>query len=108
MEGPNTATTFTWFNVFWTPPKGNTYFNLAHQYQAAKLNSLNGANVPANVATALQDAEEFFDEFTPTNWPKGKRKDMIEWAGLFGSYNEGTIGPGHCDEDNTSDLAIAD
>lgn len=30
--------------VMWTPPRGNAYYNLAHQYIAAKLNVLDGAD----------------------------------------------------------------
>ena len=43
VGGPN-ATFFlsgqTWYQVFWTAPKGNAYYILAHQYEAAKLNIL--------------------------------------------------------------------
>ena len=107
VAGPNTPP-FSWFTVFWTAPKGNPYYNLAHQYQAALLNTLNGAD-DAVVATALGQAQTFLAANGPaTNWTKAQKKTMLEWAGIFGSYNEGKTGPGHCDEDNTSDLAIAD
>lgn len=106
VSGPNSiATPFTWFSVFWTAPKGNAYYNLAHQYMAAKLNILNGASVPANVASAIVSAEDFFDSTTPAGFAAlGKkhalRTSVMTWAGIFGSYNEGLIGPGHCDEQN--------
>ena len=94
---------FTWFDVFWTAPKGNAYYNLAHQYEAATLNALNGASVPTEVQDALDDATAFFETHTPASFAAlGKkdqlRKDVLTWAGILGSYNEGAIGPGHCDE----------
>ena len=96
----------TWYQVFWTAPAGNAYYNLAHQYMAAELNTLNGAAVPANVQTALNTATTLFNTYTPAEIAalKGKngnalRAQFIELAGLLGSYNEGKIGPGHCDED---------
>ena len=110
LAGPNTPTTFTWFNVFWTAPKGNAYYNLSQQYMAAKLNYLNGAGQVPSVTAAIASAEAFFSYTanggnTPANWPNtgtATKSDLIGWAGTLGSYNEGTIGPGHCSEDNTS------
>ena len=95
----------SWFDVFWTAPKGNAYYNLAHQYVAARLNVSNGASVPTEVQDALNDATAFFEANTPDDFnalPKKsqERKDVLTWAGILGSYNEGAIGPGHCDEQN--------
>jgi hypothetical protein len=107
LAGPNTATDFTWFNVFWTAPKGNAYYNLSQQYMAAKLNYLNNAGQVASVTAAIAAAEDFFSHAgdTPAGWATlgyKTKSDLIGWAGTLGSYNEGTIGPGHCSEDNTS------
>ena len=93
----------SWFGVFWTAPKGNAYYNLAHQYMAAKLNILNGASSVPSVDAAIIASEDFFDTYTPAAFlALGKkdplRKSVIEWAGILGSFNEGLIGPGHCDE----------
>ena len=49
--------TKTWYQVFWTPPAGNAFYNLAHQYMAAKLNILNGAATTPAVLTAITGAE---------------------------------------------------
>jgi len=94
----------TWHQAFWTPPSGgNAYWILAHQYQAAVLNELNGASVPANVAAAIKEAATYLANYPANNNPKGKtRTRMQELAGLLASYNEGTIGPGHCSEDKSS------
>jgi hypothetical protein len=106
-HGPNTSTSFTWFNVFWTSPQGNAYYNLSQQYMAAKLNYLNNAGTVQSVTDAIAAAEDFFSHAgdTPAGWAAlgyKTKSDLITWAGILGSYNEGTIGPGHCSEDNTS------
>lgn len=94
----------TWYEAFWTPPSGgNAYWALAHQYEAAVLNGLNGASTPEKVAAALKSAAVYLGNFPANNNPKGNtRKAMLELAGILGSYNEGTTGPGHCSEDRTS------
>jgi N-acetylneuraminic acid mutarotase len=92
-------------DVLWTPPKGNVYYILAHQYIAAELNALNGAYVPPEVNDAMQQAKSLFQDFTPDGMAglKGKsgktlRAQVIELAELLDSYNTGLIGPGHCPE----------
>jgi hypothetical protein len=107
LAGPNSAP-FTWYQVFWTPPKGNAYYNLAHQYMAAKLNYLNGAGQTTTVTSTIGSAETFFSTAgnTPEGWTSGSttKAQLINWAGILGAYNEGTApgGPQHCSEDNTS------
>lgn len=108
MVMPNAeATTFflsgqSWIQVFWTPPKGNAYYNLAHQYMAAKLNTYAGASVPPAVATAIANAEGWFNSYPPTGANSGfwktSKTQVMQAAGTLGSYNEGDLGPGHCDE----------
>ena len=105
--GPNVQPPpFTWYSVFWTAPKNNAYYNLSQQYMAAKLNYLNGSGQVATVTTTIGLAEAFFSTAgnTPDNWTKGttNRSQLITWAGILGSYNQGTIGPGHCSEDRLS------
>ena len=94
----------TWYQAFWTPPKGgNAYLILAHQYEAAHLNMLNEANVPEAVAKAMTAAEAFLGNYAKYNGAKGKaRSEMLELAAILGAYNEGATGPGHCSEDGTS------
>ena len=92
------GTDATWLEVFNTPPAGNAYYQLAHQYMAAKLNFYAGASV-GDLGTALADAEAFFNAFKPTDeLTKAKRAEIIALAGVLGSFNEGDIGPGHCAE----------
>src|SRR6185295_11098630 len=82
----------TWFGTFWTPPSGgNAYYQLAHQYMAARLNQLKGTTVPAAIQTALNSATALFN--TPANTPtaignlKGNnalRQQYITLAGTLG------------------------
>ncbi len=93
----------TWFEIFWTAPKGNVYFNLAHQYMAARLNILNGAGAPANVTAAMASADTLFANTTIAQAGALKGAAKQTWtslAGTLGSFNEGLIGPGHCSEQN--------
>ena len=99
----------TWHEVFWTAPKGNAYYTLAKQYMAAVLNGVNGASTTV-VDDEIAAAEALFENYTPDAIAslKGKkqpRPQFIDLAGTLASYNEGAIGPGHCDEDATSSLA---
>jgi hypothetical protein len=101
VNPPNVDGT-TWYSVYWTPPKGDAYYQLAHQYEAAKLNILNGASSTSAVTTSITWAENtVFTVFAPKGkkvYPQSLVKDMRTNAATLASYNEGTIGPGHCDE----------
>jgi Secretion system C-terminal sorting domain len=98
----------TWINVFWTSPNGNPYFILAHQYMAAVLNLANGASSTGDVDACLEFATKFFMSKMPsTTLSRAERTQVIACAGTLASYNEGSIGPGHCDEESrTSGNAI--
>jgi hypothetical protein len=97
----------TWYEVFWTNPKGgNAYYILAHQYMAAVLNQLTGAASTSAVDAALAGAEAYFSANGPTPKPADAlRHQLIAWAGTLGDYNEGLIGPGHCDMDGFASAA---
>lgn len=92
---------YSWIDLFNTAPKGgNTYIQLAHQYMAARLNVEAGAGTTAAVDAALAGATAFFDN--PANTPsttlsKALKNQLGAWAGTLAAYNEGGIGPGHCD-----------
>jgi hypothetical protein len=112
LAGPNALPAFTWFNVFWTSPGGNAYYQLSQQYMAAKLNILNGAD-PSAVNAAITTAETLFSTLANTPAAIGAlsgnnqlRKQFVNTAGTLGSYNEGKTGPGHCTEDRTSLLTL--
>lgn len=90
----------TWYTVFWTPPAGNAFYNLAHQYMAAKLNVLNGASQPPEVFSALAQAEAIFNGLPAgsTTLTKAQRTLALQLASTLDKYNNGLIGPGHCSE----------
>lgn len=99
----------SWYETLWTPPQGNAYFVLAHQWIAATLNGLNGASAGAQVQEALADAEWLFGNYTVAQIAvlkgnKQPRPQFIALAGVLGMYNEGIgdLGPEHCSEDDTS------
>ena len=96
-DAPFFGSGMSYIEVMWTPPKGNAYFNLAHQYIAAKLNVLDGASDTA-VAADLVAAEAMLANLPTSNYWKNKtnRQDALELAGRLGAYNEGETGPGHC------------
>ena len=95
----------TWYQLFWMPPAGgNAFIQLAHQWMAATLNVLNGASTTPEVDTALATGEDLLDFYlsipSAKSIPKALQQQMRSLAGTLGSYNEGLIGPGHCDEQN--------
>lgn len=106
VGGPNAAFFLsgqTWYQAFWTAPAGNAYYILAGQYMAARLNILNGASAPSSVNSAIASATALFSTYTPAqigalSGSSSLRKQFVALAGTLGSYNEGTIGPGHCSE----------
>lgn len=92
----------TWAEVLGTPVRGNQYYNLAHQYIAAKLNSLNGADVN-DLNGALTTAEGLFNTYTPADIAglRGNnptRKNFVNTAATLDAFNNGEIGPGHCND----------
>lgn len=91
----------TWFQVFNTTPSGNAYYILAHQYMAAVLNGLNGASAPAAVTQAIASATALFNTYTPAQigalkGNQAPRPAFISLAETLDDYNNGLIGPGHC------------
>jgi len=92
----------SYYEILWTVPKGgNAYIILAHQYIAAELNKLNGAYVPPEVQSAMDEAEELLIKYEEKlSIPKkgADREWAIELYELLDDYNNGYIGPGHCSE----------
>jgi hypothetical protein len=106
-DGPDTEfylSGATYYDVFWTAPKGNKYYSLAHQFMAAQLNFLNGAD-PSAAQTAYDAAKLLFETHTPADVKADKdlNKEFGSYIGTLTDYNEGTIGPGHCDDGEEDD-----
>lgn len=100
-DGPFFLSGASWYRVLWTPPAGNAYYILSHAYIATQLNLLNGASAPPEVQQAFAFATAKFQTTTPAQAAALKgaaRKAWVEAAGVLDMYNNGLIGPGHCDE----------
>jgi len=92
----------TYYEVMWTPPRGNSYYQLAPQWVAAYLNVLNGADIPADVESAWNDAKELFETYTPEQVANLRGQAARPWrdlASILDDYNNGLLGPGKCSED---------
>jgi uncharacterized repeat protein (TIGR01451 family) len=74
-----------------SPARTGGYVALAHQYMAAVLNVANGATPTAAVTQAIADAAAYFSGAATTNPPSSLATTLTQ-------FNEGTIGPGHCDD----------
>lgn len=92
---PFFSTGKSWHEVFWTPPAGNACISLAHQWMAAKLNYLAGASL-YSVQTEFDAAKYILEGL---NYKFGKcPKEAGKLADKLDKYNNGYVGPGHCDE----------
>lgn len=79
------------------PSNGIT--KLYAQLLAAKLNIANGADGSA-VAGTIAAADAFLATYDYTAWAslsKAQQKTVLGWMTMLDAYNNGYIGPGHCD-----------
>lgn len=83
----------TYLEVLKKSPRGDAYYILAHQFIAAELNVAAGASIPEDVLAAWTAAEAYFKGETSPS-----RSELIAWAELLDDYNNGKVGPGHCDD----------
>jgi hypothetical protein len=91
----------SYHQVLWAAPRGNAYYNLAHQYIAAQLNFLNSAD-PSAAQAAFDSATALLQAYTPAQigalrGNSAIRAQFTSLAGTLDAYNNGQIGPGHCD-----------
>jgi hypothetical protein len=85
-------------HVYGHPSNGIT--KLYAQLLAAKLNIAFGASDDA-VDDAIDDADEFLADYDWHDWDnfsKQEQKKINKLKSLFDKYNNGIIGPGHCDD----------
>ncbi len=92
----------TWQQVLKTAPKGNSYYQAAHQFIAASLNVANGASTPDEVDAALALGLDLFSTNTPAEISQLSggdelRQQFLSINDTLDAYNKGEIGPGHCD-----------
>lgn len=104
IEPSGESTTFflsgmSWFGVYSIVPRDGAYWQLAHQYVAAKLNSLNGTSL-ASVQASFDAATAFLTAHTPAqvgkNGPLANQAKQL--AAALDAFNSGRVGPGHCSE----------
>jgi hypothetical protein len=90
----------TWLEILETPVRGLPYVRVAHQYIAAKLNVENGADKMV-IQECLNDVKSMLED----SCPNGDLSDIEranECQELFDDFNNGRVGPGHCDDNNDS------
>jgi hypothetical protein len=78
---------------------GNGITKLYAQMLGAKLNVANGAG-DGDIADALAAADAFLADYDYTDWKKitkSEQRMVLDWKDTFDAYNNGLIGPGHCD-----------
>jgi hypothetical protein len=90
----------SYYNVLWKHPIGNPYYILAHQYIAAKLNILKGAD-PSAIQSEFDAATDLFSNYSPMQIALMRhnnqiKRQFLQLAIILGKYNLGLIGPGHC------------
>lgn len=91
----------SWYEVLMTnPASGNAYYILAHQYIAAYLNKLSGADTSA-IDLQLSHAAGLLSKYDGslmkmTDIIGDVSSDFISTASVLDQYNNGDIGPGHC------------
>jgi hypothetical protein len=84
--------------IFNTPAQGNGLISLAHQLIAAKLNIANGADGSAVAATiAAADALISGSVVPPVGAGSLPSSTTSSLTTTLDSYNNGLIGPGHCE-----------
>lgn len=82
---------------------GHAYYILAFQWIAAQLNQLAGASISGDAAAAFAAGEDLFETHTPAtigalSGDDPLRQLFISLAATLDDYNNGVIGPGHCDD----------
>jgi hypothetical protein len=82
---------------------GNAYYILAFQWIAAELNQAAGASITGAAAAAFADGEALLSTADPDvigalQGDDPLRQQFISAAATLDAYNNGVIGPGHCDD----------
>lgn len=97
MIGTVTYTDLQLQSIFDTPAAGNGLISLAHQLIAAKLSIANGADDTA-VASAIAAADALIGGLVipPVGLGSLSPASTSALVATLASYNEGAIGPGHC------------
>jgi len=76
-------------------------------FLAAKLNVAKGAS-DEDIADLIDEADDFLTDYDWNDWDDLSQEDkqmVNEWKGTFGDYNEGEIGPGHCNDGDEPNIS---
>lgn len=101
-----TAVGILQMKTYGEPSNGIT--KLYAQLLAAKLNIAAGAD-GADVDEIISDADLFLGNHDWQSWEqlsKDDQKQVLNWMGMLGEYNEGLIGPGACGENAEGDSGL--
>jgi hypothetical protein len=77
----------------------NGITKLYAQLLGAKLNIANGA-AGSSVGNTIENADEFLADHNWTDWDSlanNVQKMILRWHKKLDEYNNGIVGPGHCD-----------
>ena len=83
----------------------NGITKLYAQLLGAKLNFASGAD-SEDVDDIVEDADTFLADHDWRDWnklTKAEREDVLHWKDMLDDYNNGLIGPGHCDDHDDDD-----
>ena len=78
----------------------NGLVKLAAQFLGVMLNGANGADLGA-VADEIDEAHQILTDYSCEDWDslsKRDKKAILKLKTTFDKYNNGEIGPGHCDD----------
>jgi hypothetical protein len=98
-SAPFYSSGLSWQQLFDTPPRGNAYIILAHQFMAAALTKSTVASMPAGVQSAYFSAMAWFASgVTLGTCPQGGCALQKAWSATLDTYNNGVYpgGPAHC------------
>lgn len=84
----------TWLDILRTPTRGDAWMILAHQWIAAELNVANGASTTREVRDALAAGQTLL---AACRVAEADRALAIGASEVLDAYNNGDLGPGHCD-----------
>jgi hypothetical protein len=97
VVGNTTYTQAELLAIFNRSAGGDATYILAHQLIAAKLNIANGAD-PSSVSQAVASADTWLIAHPLGSKPKNPaRAEGIALSVILDDFNNGRIGPGHCD-----------
>jgi hypothetical protein len=84
----------TWLDILHTQPEGDAWVILASQAIATQLNLANDASAPDTVTDALAATKQYLAQCEIGD---AVRDDALSVSAQLDAYNNGIIGPGHCE-----------